>query len=612
MCGIAGYAGPSLVERDRVEQVIAALRHRGPDGHGVFAKQDADGSVLLVHRRLAIIDLDARANQPFEFDAGVLAFNGEIYNYVELRRELAALGHQFKTTSDTEVLAHALREWGEGALDRCEGMWAFAWYDQRSGDLLLSRDRFGEKPLYLTRQGKGLYFASETKALAVLSATSLQVNEQHVLRYLINGYKSLYKQSDTFFRGVEELPAGTVLRIAKDGASALRSYWEKKLGIDDSLTYDDSVRLVRDALIEAMRLRLRSDVPLAFCMSGGIDSNSLISTARHKFGCDVHGFTIVNTDARYEEMDLVNAAVKEQGLRHTAVPLTAANFIDNLSALVAAHDAPIYTISYYVHWQLMRAIADAGYKVAFSGTGADELFTGYFDHHNLYLAEIAAQPGLHASAVAAWREHVAEVVRNPHLQKPDLYTADPSFRGHIYLNNDEFASWLRRPWQEEFTEKGWHASLLRNRMLNELFEEAVPVILHEDDLNAMYFSIENRSPFLDRRLFETAARIPSRYLIRDGKAKAVLRDAMRGIVPDPVLDSRRKVGFNAPVLELLDTGDPQVRAFVLDNSSIYELVRKDVIEGLLRRSTLPNSYSKFLFNFVCAKMFLTQHGVATV
>jgi asparagine synthase (glutamine-hydrolysing) len=349
-------------------------------------------------------------------------------------------------------------------------------------------------------------------------------------------------------------------------------------------------------------------VPLAFCMSGGIDSNTLVSTARKVFDCDVHGFTIVNTDARYEEMELVCAAVEEQGLRHTAVALTSEGFIANVRTLVAAHDAPIYTISYYVHWQLMRAIAAAGYKVAFSGTGADELFTGYYDHHNLYLAEIASDPERHAEALAAWRRYVAPLVRNPYLQDAQLFSRDRDFRAHIYLNNQQFAATLRRPWMEPFTESDLHGSLLRNRMLNELFVEAVPVILHEDDLNAMCFSIENRSPFLDRRLFQVAYSIPARHLIRDGRAKAVLRDAMRGIVPDAVLDSRRKIGFNAPLLELLDTRDGAVRAWLLDGGPVFDLVRREEIERLLELESLPNSYSKFLFNFICAKAFLENRA----
>ena len=356
-------------------------------------------------------------------------------------------------------------------------------------------------------------------------------------------------------------------------------------------------------MIHAVRLRLRSDVPLAFCMSGGIDSNALLATARRVWGCNVHGFTIINTDERYEEQALVDQAVQELHIRHTAVRLEKANFLNHLRTLVMAHDAPVYTISYYVHWQLMQRIADEGYKVAISGTGADELFTGYYDHHNLYLYEVANDPEWHQRALADWQMHQSGIVRNPYLQDPDLYVKNTGFRDHVFLNRELFSSWLHKEWAESFTEVNYGCGLLRNRMLNELFAESVPVILHEDDLNAMSFSMENRSPFLDRKLFELAYSIPVRYLIRKGCAKAVLRDAMRGIVPDAVLDNRRKVGFNAPVLDLMDVHDPQTRAVLLDDGPVFDIVRKDKIESLLKQDQLPNSVSKFLFSFINMKLF---------
>jgi len=197
-------------------------------------------------------------------------------------------------------------------------------------------------------------------------------------------------------------------------------------------------------------------------------------------------------------------------------------------------------------------------------------------------------------------------VRNPYLSDPDLFVRDPGFRGHIYLGAEEFATYLTNGFAEDFTERDFTSNLLRNRMLNELFAEAVPVILHEDDLNAMSFSIENRSPFLDRALFEHSLTIPTRHLIRDGKAKAVLREAMRGIVPDKVLDNRRKVGFNAPIESLLDADDPAVRAELLADSPLWEHVRRDKVEALLGKRNLPNSESKLLFNVLNAKLFLEE------
>lgn len=604
MCGIAGYLGTRLVDDQRAKACLQVMRRRGPDAAGSYRQATPDGrQFLLLHSRLSIIDLDDRANQPFRCDNLVLAYNGELYNYIEVRDELRRTGHQFATESDTEVLAQALLARGESALDGCEGMWAFALFDERNGSLMLSRDRFGEKPLYLYRDVDGLYFGSEAKFIAALLGRSLPVNHLHLYRYMVNGYKSLYKVQETFFEGLEELPPATVLVVDGDGAEQRHPYWKPDVSQDEGMTYHEAVEGVRERLIESTRLRLRADVPLAFCMSGGVDSNSLISVAKRMFDYDVHGFTIVNEDSRYEERGQIDCAVQELGIRHTAIPVTTEGFLDNVKELIQQHDAPVYTISYYVHWLLMKRIAEAGYRISVSGTAADELLTGYYDHHNLYLYEVR-DTKYYQAALASWNEHVRPNVRNPFLQRANLYFDDPAIRDHVYLNNSEFVSYLRTEWSEDFCESDYSDSLLRNRMLNELFHEAVPVILHEDDLNAMYFSIENRSPYLDRRLFEFCYRIPSRHLVRDGYAKVILREAMDGTVPSKVLWNHRKVGFNAPIHSFVDVHDTEVRRWLLRPGPIFEHVRPDRIEALLDKPELPNSESKFLFYFINAKLFL--------
>ena len=563
--------------------------------------------MALVHRRLSIIDLDDRSNQPFSYKDTVLVFNGEIYNYLEIREQLKELGHEFKTSGDTEVLIHALHQWGQDALKKLEGMWAFAWYNEVSGTMLLSRDRFGEKPLYVWSKDNGLYFASEVKGLSRMANESPKVNKNHLLRNLVNGYKSLYKTNETFFLDVKELPSGTCLKIDSKGKSLSYNYWKPKLVENNNLSYSDAVDMTRVAVINATKLRMRSDVPIAFCMSGGVDSNTLISVASKILECEVHGFTIVNTDSRYEEQSLVNQSVKELGIKHESINLDKHNFLKNLRSLIKHHDAPIYTISYYLHWQLMQSIAAKGYKVTISGTAADELFTGYFDHHNLFLHEVSNNKQLYQKSLNAWNKYQKKIVRNPYLRDPNLYLKDPGFRDHNFMNNDLFASCMKETWKESFIENDYVESLLRNRMLNELFVETVPVMLHEDDLNAMYFSMENRSPFLDSTLFDLAYSIPSQFLIKDGMAKAVLRDAMQGIVPDLILQERRKVGFNAPIMDLLDLNDPDIRSFLLDDSEIYNLVKKSKVEKILKEENIPNSTSKFLFNFLNTKIFLENH-----
>jgi asparagine synthase (glutamine-hydrolysing) len=609
MCGIAGYVGPAALADARLDACLVSLQHRGPD-HAARRRftNPAGRHVDLLHTRLSIIDLDPRAHQPMRIGTRTIAFNGELYNYRELRTELEREGAAFATQSDTEVLLRAIDVWGWDALDRCEGMWAFAVYDEADGALVLCRDRFGEKPLYVYREGGGLYFGSEVKAIAALRGARLRPDIDHLARYLVHGYKALYKTGRTFFAGLAEVPAASVLWIDATGREERARYWAPGHAPEEGLSYGEAVAGVRRRLIRSVELRLRADVPLAFCMSGGIDSNALIGVARHVFDHEVHGFTIVNGDARYEERDMVAVAVKASGVRHTEVTLSPAGFLARLRRLVRQHDAPVYTITYYAHELLMESVADHGYRIALSGTGADELLSGYYDHHLAYLAEMRHARCGHAEALAAWRAHVQPLVRNPHLGDPDLFVRDPDFRDHIFLDAPEFAAYLTRPWAEPFAEERFCFDLLRNRMMNELTHETVPAILHEDDLNAMSFSIENRSPFLDRALAEFAAQIPTAHLIQRGRAKAVLRDAVRGLVPDEVLDNPRKVGFNAPIHDLLDVGDPAVRAQLLEESPVYEHVRRDRIEALLTRSALPNSVSKFLFSFVNAKIFLEEFG----
>jgi asparagine synthase (glutamine-hydrolysing) len=608
MCGIAGYIGTRRIADAAVEQCLALMQRRGPDasGHRRFAVPGGQ-EALLVHTRLSIIDLDPRSNQPFNVGRLWTAFNGELYNYVELGDRLRRDRVQLRTQSDTEVLLASIDRYGWDVLDQAEGMWALAVFDEAAGSLTLSRDRFGEKPLYVFRGGDGVYFGSEPKLIFALLGRRLPVNCEHLSRYLVNGYKAIYKTSAGFFEQLEEVPPAARLRIDASGTESLHRYWQPRFDPSEGMTYEQAVAGCRERLVRAVKLRLRSDVPLAFMMSGGVDSNALIGVAKRVCDYDVHGFTILSQDERYDERDIVEQTVRELGIRHTTVTVTPEDFLSRLRELVRYHDAPVFTITYYVQWLLMQQVHAHGYKISISGTGADELFTGYYDHHLMHLAEVRGTP-LYEPTLAAWRKHVAPVVRNPYLSNPNLFVDDAGFRDHIFLKSESFAEYLTQPFAEAFHEERYTQSLLRNRMMNEMFHEAVRVILHEDDLNAMFYSIENRSPFLDRELFDFCYTIPSRHLIRDGFNKVVLRDAVRGITPDCVLDRRTKVGFNAPVESFLDADDPQVQAALLEDSPVFDIIRRDKIEQLLAKRDLPNSESKFLFYFVNTKLFLEENA----
>lgn len=608
MCGIAGYFGSRRLSSEAIEKTLHLMRRRGPNGQNFEEiKITGNKNCYFLHSRLSIIDLDTRANQPFHYNNKTLIYNGEIYNYIEIRDELQKLGHQFKTASDTEVLIHALDEWGiKKTHNIIEGMWAFALFDHQTQNLILSRDPFGEKPLYIYEPMPGeIYFGSEIKFLSSLSGKQFTPDINHITRFLVNGYKSLYKANTHFFEEITELSKSTYREInVNSNKSYSVKYWQPKVKSDPTLTFEDSVNKARELLIHSVKTRLRADIPIAFCMSGGVDSNSLISIAKRVFNYDVHGFTITNSDSRYEEQDMINAGVSELGISHSAYPVSSKNFIENMQQLVAYHDCPVITITYYLDWQLQQAIAKQGYNVSVTGTAADELFSGYFDHQLMYLFDIREDAALLEESVNNWQRDVAPIVRNPCLKQPTAFLNNPFSRNHAYLDSDKYATYLHNHWIEEFSEVYFREGLLQNRMMNEIFHETTPVILHEIDLNSMYHSVESRSPFLDRKLFEFCHSIPVRHLIRNGAAKAVLREAMRGIVPDKILNSKRKVGFNAPIMDLLDMNSPEIREYLLQDSPIWDVLRKDSIEELLKNSHLPNSDSKFIFSFLSSKIFL--------
>jgi asparagine synthase (glutamine-hydrolysing) len=608
VCGIAGHAGAGGPDASRTTATLARLACRGPDAHGTSRESFGAGTVELVHTRLAIIDLDRRSDQPFTLDGCTLAYNGELYNYRELRTELEGVGHRFVTDSDTEVLLRSYLQHGIACVERFEGMWAFALHDTRSSTLVLSRDRFGEKPLLLLEDDAGTWFASETGALVALRGRRPPIDRDHVIRSIVHGHKSLHQHDTTFHVGVRELPPATTLVLHADGRRVEHTYWRPVIAPDPDLNARSAAEGVRERLVASMALRMRSDVPVAFALSGGVDSASLVSIAAKTLGHRIDTFSIIDPDPRYDERDNVAATIADTGATSTTVMLRPdGDHLDRLRALVRSHDAPVATISYLVHSMLSEAIASSGHRVAISGTGADELFTGYFDHYLLHLAAVHATPA-HAPALKAWEEHVAPLVRNPRLKDPLLFVREPGFRDHIFLNRDRFRATLRDEvaagWDEQFREVAYCQDELRNRMLNELFHEVVRVILRQDDLNSMTYSVENRSPFLDRQLFEFTATIPTALLIRDGWNKVVLRDAMAGILNDTVRLSREKRGFNASITSLFDLHDARVRHAFLGDSPIFEWFDRRRIEAVLDSGDYPNSVKKFLFSFLSAKTFL--------
>ena len=604
MCGLAGYIGKKVINQNIIDRTSKLMQNRGPDHQGFKSFSKEGINIYLLHSRLSIIDIDIRSNQPFSLGGCTLVFNGEIYNYLEQKSKLEKLGFKFITNSDTEVLLKSYLKYGKNCVDHFEGMWAFAIWDSRKNEIFLSRDRFAEKPLYLMKTSNGIFFGSEIKFISTLSGTSLSINTDHIQRYLIYGYRSLYKTKETYFSHISELKFASNATIDLNLNVQEKRYWYPNRSVVN-MSRDEAIDGTRERLFESVRLRLRADVPLAFCLSGGVDSASLASIAAKVHNYNVTTFSIIDPDKRYNELNNIKSTIRDLDCDHHLIDLKYNNMLERLIKLVQYHDSPIATITYVVHSLLSEEIHNLGFKVSISGTSADELFTGYYDHFNLHLYEMRNHP-CYNELLADWKKHISKYVRNPFLKNHRLYFEDPTHRDHNYLNSDEFNKFLIEPINLKITESSYNPSLLRNRMLNELFHEATPVILHEDDLNSMMRSIENRSPFLDTELFNYAYSIPNEYLINNGFGKYILRESVKGILNEKVRLDRRKKGFNASINSIIDLKNSETIDFILEDGPIYEMVFKSKIESLIKKDYYENSYKKFLFNFLNAKIFMEQ------
>ena len=603
MCGIAGYIGYKKIDQGIVKSTLNIMKNRGPDGSGfeVF-EVNKEINLYFLHTRLSIIDLDERSNQPFSTEEASLIFNGEIYNYKEIKSKLG-VDISWRTNSDTEVLLQSYLKNGMSCVQDFEGMWSFAIFDKKTKVLYLSRDRFAEKPLYLFQDQEGIYFASEIKFILSLVGHRINFNQNHLYRYLVNGYKSLYKTNETYWENIFAVPFATNITIDLNLNPKHQRYWKPIVNeCDMSLT--EAVEGFKERLFKSLELRLRSDVPIAFCLSGGVDSAALTSIASKEFNYDVSAFSIIDKDPRYNELENINATVYDIQCKSHKIYVDQEHFVDRLKSLVEYFDAPVATISYYVHSMLSEKIAEQGFKVVFSGTAADELVTGYYDHFILHLYGMKGHPD-YEKALKGWEEKINPWIRNPLLKDPDLYSKNKNFREHVYFRNDVFSGILRKPFLETFKEEYYCNSLLKNRMLNELFHEATPLILHEDDHNSMFRSIENRSPYLDKNLMEFSYSIPREYLIREGVSKYVLRQSCKGVLNDQVRLNTRKMGFNASIMTLFNLQNKKNMDFLLADSPIFEILDKDRFKALFSaKDSLPNSLSKYLFSVISAKLFL--------
>jgi asparagine synthase (glutamine-hydrolysing) len=597
MCGILGEWRPGVTADvdARFADGLARLAHRGPDDRGQFVERREQGTLVLAHTRLSIIDLSSGGHQPMVSRDGRhhIVYNGELFNYRELRTELAAAGDVFTTDSDTEVLLAAWIRWGAAGLRRFVGMFAFVVYDRAAGTLTAVRDAFGIKPFFHAVDGDGFLFGSEMPALLAIRRAPRRLDRQRAHDYLLHGVQD--EAPASFVEGVRHLPPAHLLRLDLRAGSrpAVERWWTPRIA-ETPRAFDAARDAVREQFLENVRLHLRSDVRVGAALSGGIDSSALVCAMRHvEPQLPIDTFSFIADDPRLSEekwIDVVNAHV---GARAHKVRVGAAELERDMADLLAAQGEPFCTTSMYAQYRVFRAAREAGVTVVLEGQGADELLGGYdgypgqrmlslLERGRLFdLPRFAARwrswPGRHGSA---WRALVGQLL-------PDALYA----RGLAFAGVETRPGWLDRA---ALRREGAHLRPVRvrrspdarGRRLAEVLSQSLggtylPSLLRYGDRNAMRFSVENRVPFLTIPFAELMLSMPESFLVSPaGETKHVFRAAMRGIVPDAILDRRDKIGFETPMRAWLAGMAPAIRE-LLRGSSRFGFLAPDAMVATL-------------------------------
>ncbi len=600
MCGILGIVNiaEDKIDLREAQYALNTMRHRGPDDEGYLCINtrinhavpcsgvDTDRSLHLLplesqtgnrfnavfgHRRLSILDLTSAGHQPMVNADGRywIVYNGEIYNYLELRAVLVEGGYVFRSASDTEVILAAFQAWGAAMLKRVIGMFAFAIYDSHAKKIFLARDNFGIKPLYYTFTGEQFAFASEIKALLELEGVTRKADPQSLYEFLRFGNTDHGER--TVFADIRQIPPAHFMEMDIENRllTAPSRYWQIDPERRQDISYREAVDRLRDLFEESICLHMRSDVPVGSCLSGGLDSSSIVAYMK-KFQDphqELHTFSYITDHPILSEEKYVDIVNRQNHSSEHKVRITPDDIVRDLDRLVYVQEQPFMSTSIYAQYRVFRLAQEAGIKVMLDGQGADEIFAGYY-----YLMGARITSLLHQGRLMAAWNIVRQSPQNMKNHRFRMILAafgrmlppDKAVPFMAIVGETLWPAWMKREW---FMNKGVNArqrlygrgvSALRDELHYSIEKLSLPQLLRFEDRNAMCHSIESRVPFCNPALAEFAFSLPDHYLLTDqGTTKAVFRQAMRGIVPDPILD-REKVGFGTPEQDWLNALRPWI------------------------------------------------------
>ncbi|MEO8666819.1 MAG: asparagine synthase (glutamine-hydrolyzing) [Ignavibacteria bacterium] len=551
MCGIAGFYSDDINKFDSVKllgDMVKSIQKRGPDFTGTYFTKN----VGLGHNRLSIIDLSPESNQPFHYEGLSLSYNGEIYNYIEIKSELLKLNYKFRTVSDTEVILAAYKEWGKDCVKKFIGMWAFVIWDETKKELFCSRDRFGIKPFLYIKKANDFFFASEIKALQLTPLYTNEINMNQVYRGLQLGW--LNYEDETYFKVIKNLPPAHNL-ILRNGEVTLEKYWDIN-NFENSVTgsFEDKCKEFYDLFFDSMKLHNRSDVPLGVCLSGGLDSSSMAS-ALSIINPDkkIKSFTSYYTglDNKFDERNFVNEVTnKYPNLEPFFISPTEADVEESFEEIFKNFSIPLNGSSLISHNFVMYLAKQEGIIVTIDGQGGDESMGGYL--HTFYrlfadefsklrlfkgISLINNYKNYHSYSLTKTLDIYSKSFLSTLFDENSLYKLEYKYNGNIlnHKNGSDLFNLVKKD-----------TNKTNNFLYHTLFNTILPSILYCVDFISMLYSIESRVPLLDHRIVELCFTLPNDYKINSSETKYILRKSLESILPPKVAARRDKKGFVTP------------------------------------------------------------------
>jgi asparagine synthase (glutamine-hydrolysing) len=550
MCGICGF---NSVNDTTLTKMLELIKHRGPDSKGTYVAQNFS----LGHTRLSIIDLRTIANQPMTYVVGnkeyVIVFNGEIYNFQEIKDKLLEKKYLFKTNGDTEVILAAYAEWGEKCVDYFEGMWAFAIHDVAKETILISRDKIGIKPVYYYFENGIFGFSSEIKPLLLLNK-KIKPNDTAIFDFLYYDRNKHCEQ--TFFDGVYILlPGHNLTYDIKRGKIAILKYYNLEAVLQLSkkdITFEEAKKLVEKELNHSITKMMVSEVPICASLSGGLDSSGIACAMHNQKYKDLKLYSLVFKGKPIDESKYQEFVAQKTGYELNQITFDETQIFDELNDLLQTHEEPFEGLARFGQFKIMEKIHQDGIKVVLDGQGADESYLGYPVYFGIYLREL-----FYAGRLIRFIRESVQYYKNFKNVEPLLF-----FMQSVIPKNIVHKLWTSRKkfLSREFTKAYshrklldtiWHEKKVKNFSISTLLVYPLQMLLIYGDKNSMRWSIESRVPFCEHKMVELGVSLPTTYKIRDGKTKNVLKEALKSLLPSQIYDRKDKIGFKTPDGDLL-------------------------------------------------------------